>query len=226
MNVAVVIPWRGGQPAREYHHRIVREHLYSIYPDAHHLDADTGHQLFNRAASRNAGVRLAEQAGADVVILCDADTLPQPGPLAEAVSSADDGRLHLPYTYYRGLSEQGTRDHLAGGFPEECETELAHEWATGGCMVVTPNAWWQAGGMDERFIGFGHEDVAYRIAADTLLGPTVKHPGTIVHLWHPKSMGLGTPQHTANGQLCERYNHANGHPDAMRALIAERLATT
>lgn len=226
MHVAVVIPWRGGQPEREHHHKIVCEHLRRILPDAHHLDADNDAAQFSRAGSRNHGMRLAEQAGADVVVQCDADTLPDPEPLHAAIQAAhSDGRLHLPYTHYRGLSEKGTSDYLAGSFPEECETELAHEWATGGCMAIRPDAWWRAGGMDERFRKWGHEDVAFRLAADTLLASTIRHPGTITHLWHPLETELGSPQHVANGQLCERYNQAAGDPEAMRALISERLVT-
>lgn len=225
MRVACVIPWRGGDPYRERHYQTVRDRLEQMLPAAVHVDADDGSDPFSRAGSRNAGVRIAEQHAADVIVLCDADTLPEPGPLYAAIQAAHgDGLLHLPYTRYRGLTHQGTIDYLAGGFGEECETEIAHEWATGGIMVVTPGAWWAAGGMDERFTGYGMEDVAFRIAADTLLGPTVRHPGEIVHLWHPKTMGLGSPEHTANGELCERYNQANGDQDAMRALIAERTA--
>lgn len=227
MQAAIVIPWRGGQADRERHYTVVRAAMRATLPDAPLLNADSGHHPFSRAGSRNHGVRLAQTAAAaDVVAIVDADTIPEPAPLHDALRAAHgDGRLHLPYTHYRGLSQHGTRDYLAGSMPDECDVELAHEWATGGVMVIRPDAWWRAGGMDERFVGFGHEDVAFRIAADTLLGPTARHPGVITHLWHPKAMGLGSPQHQANGQLCERYNAANGDPDAIQALIAERQAT-
>jgi hypothetical protein len=104
----------------------------------------------------------------------------------------------------------------------DCEAELEHEWATGGVLVTRPDAWWKAGGMDERFLGWGFEDAAYRTAADALLGPTVRHEGTIAHLWHPPESNLGSPEHVANGHLCQRYVDAAGHPDVIRGLIAER----
>lgn len=227
MRVVCVIPWRGGDEYRDHNYRAVRGRLERILPAAVHVDADDGTDPFSRAGSRNHGVRLAEQHDSDVVVLCDADTIPEPATLYSAIEAAHtDGVLHLPYTRYRGLTHKGTLDYLAGSFPEECETELAHEWATGGVMVITPDTWWSAGGMDERFRSYGFEDVALRLAADTLLGPTVRHDGEIVHLWHPKTMGLGSPEHTANGKLCARYNQANGDPDAMRALIAERETVT
>ena len=75
-------------------------------------------------------------------------------------------------------------------------------------------------------IGWGFEDAAARICADALLGPTVRHAGTITHLWHPQESGLGSPQHVANGQLCQRYVDVTGQPDELRALIAEREGVT
>lgn len=225
MRVAAVIPWRGGQPDRERHHETVRAHLRSLLPDAVHLDVDSGYQPFSRAGSRNLGIRLAEDTGCDVVVLCDADTLPEAEPLNAAIRDAGDGLLHLPYVHFRGLSENGTRLYLGGTPPEACETELAHAWATGGVWVIQPSSWWRAGGMDERMVGYAYEDTCFRIAADALLGPTVKHEGTIWHLYHEKTMGLGSPQHTANGQLAARYVEAEGNPDAVRLIVAESAQT-
>lgn len=225
MTVAAVIPWRPGSPERNAHHATVRAHLATLLPDAVHLNVDSGHTPFSRAGSRNEGVRQAQAAGADVVVICDADTLAEPEPLHAAIDGAADGVMHLPYTWYRGLSPAGTRAHLAGVEPGHCHAELEHEWATGGIIVIRPDAWWAMGGMDERFTGWGFEDAAARVCADALLGPTVRHPGTITHLWHPPETNLGSPQHIANGKHCQRYVDATGDPDALRALIAERTIT-
>jgi hypothetical protein len=225
VSVAVVIPWRPGTPERNAHHEHVRAHLHEMLPDAIHLDVDSGHTPFSRAGSRNEGVRFTQIVGADVVVICDADTLPEAEPLHAAIETATDGRLHLPYTWYRGLSRDGTAQYLAGTPAADCPVDLAHEWATGGVLVIQPASWWAAGGMDERFVAYGFEDAAYRIAADALLGPTVAHQGTITHLWHPSEVGHGSPHHIANGQLCQRYVDATGDPDALRALIAERTIT-
>lgn len=221
MRVACVIPWRGGKPDRERHHETVRAHLREILPDAVHLDVDSGHEPFSRAGSRNLGVRLAQEAECDVVVICDADTLVERGPLAEAIDAAHDGVLHLPYTRYRSLTKRGLAQFNAGWDLLECEVDHDHEWATGGVLVVTPETWAKAGGMDERCRGWGHEDVTFRLAADTLCGPTVRHPGTIHHLWHRREMGLGSPENLANAALCERYIQAEGDVEAMRAIVAE-----
>lgn len=226
--VAVVIPWRPGTAQRNAHHDYVRQHLRAVIPSALHIGVDSGvdsgHTPFSRAGSRNKGVRIAQASGADVVVICDADTLVEAEPLHAAIAAAGDGRLHLPYTWYRGLSEAGTSAYLDGTDPALCPTDWEHEWATGGVLVIQPEAWWAAGGMDERCRGWGHEDVILRLCADALLGPTVKHEGTITHLWHPLESGLGSPEHIANGALCQRYIDAANDPETIRQLIAERAS--
>ncbi|MDH2424761.1 galactosyltransferase-related protein [Sphaerisporangium sp. TRM90804] len=223
MSVAVVIPYRGTTPERERAYKAVSKALRGMLPDAVHLAVDSGHEPFNRAASRNLGVRLAGDAGCDVVVLCDADTIPQKTPLLAAIDGArEDGRLHTPFNRFLGLTEQGAHDYLQGAPVEACEVELDYAWSVGGVFVIRPDAWAAAGGMDERFTVWGSEDVAFVRAADTLLGQTLRHPGHIVHLWHPPAQRVGTPANDAVWDLAARYAQADRDANAMRALIAER----
>ncbi|MEU0937602.1 galactosyltransferase-related protein [Embleya sp. NPDC005971] len=221
VNTVVVLPWRAVGPARVRNHGHVRAYLRDHLPHATHLDADSGHEPFSRAGSRNLGIRVAADHGADIVVLCDADTLPDPDALHAAIEGAADGRLHLPYTWYRGLSEDGTAAYLSGAPLADCATELTMTGSTGGVLVARPDAWALAGGMDERFTGWGCEDTAFLAAADTLLGHSVRHPAQIVHLWHPKADGPSAGR-DANYALLGRYRAAEGDPPAMRALIDER----
>jgi hypothetical protein len=222
VNVAVVVPWRNTDPHRVRAYEHVTGHLQTLLPDAIHLPAvdDRSHETFSRAASRNLGVFFAEQAGADVVVLCDADTIPERAPLLAAIEQArKDGRLHMPFDRFRGLTQHGTDDYIAGRPAAGCEAELDWRGSVGGVFVIRPDAWWTAGGMDERFQAWGGEDLAFHRAANTLLGPTQTHAGTIIHLWHPPSQRDGTPENDAVWALAERYAASEGDPDAMRALI-------
>ncbi|GGK61365.1 hypothetical protein Sme01_03100 [Sphaerisporangium melleum] len=225
MTITVVIPYRGTAPERERAYVAVSRALHDILPDTLFLAVDSGHDPFNRAAGRNLGVRLAADSGCDVAVICDADTIPERQPLHDAITGAlRDGRLHTPYGTFRGLSEQGTADFFAGRPAEDCDAELVYAWSVGGVFVIRPDAWTAAGGMDERFTAWGAEDVAFRRACDTLLGPTVRHPGQIVHLWHPPAQRTGTPANDAVWELAQRYAEAEGNAKAMRSLIAERPA--
>ena len=216
----VAIPWRP-QPDRVYAHDLTTARYRYLLPDATLVDVDTTHEPFCLAACRNEGIRLAEAGGYDVVILADADTLPEHGPLTAAIeAAAADTRVHLPYTEYRSLRADGTRQYLAGRPLPACRA-LAVDGACSGVYVTTPATWWSHGGQDERFLGWGGEDAAWYTAHTTLLGaPPARHNGRVYALHHESAVKEGD-QYTANFTLVHRYQQADGDPDAMRALLNE-----
>lgn len=219
MKVTVAIPFRPGALDREIHADYVAARLRQMLPDADHLMVDVPGQ-FSRARVRNEAVRRAADG---VVVLCDADTIPEEQPLREAIAgAAADGRLHLPYTRYRALSPEGTLAVYARG------TDPAHAPVTedsmrpiGGVWVIRADAWWAAGGMDERFVGWGYEDDAFWAAAGCLLGEPVRHHGTITHLHHAPAANIRSPQYRANRLRYQQYARARRDPDAMRRLTGQ-----
>lgn len=223
MRVAVVIPWRGGDTHRARSFEFVKRHLALVATyDMCMFIVDSGHARFHRGASRNLGVDLALEAACDVAVVCDADTVPDYLALAAAIDGAlEDGLLHLPYRRYRALTATGSRRYMRGADPLRCQAELDWEASTGGVLVIRPQRWRDAGGMDERFTCWGYEDTSFRIACDALLGPTVRHEGMIVHLWHPSTQDRGTPERDLGHRLALRYDAAEGDPDAVRALLQE-----
>ena len=83
------------------------------------------------------------------------------------------------------------------------------------------------GGFDERFKGWGGEDIALLRALDTLYGRHKATVGDVLHLWHPfigetyqtrrwKGQGYGR-----NNRLAVEYHMATGHPTKMRELVAK-----
>lgn len=224
---AVIIPWRQTSPERRKAFEYVknwfvknmdaREEDGARYPL---LTPDSGHEKFNRGASRNLGVTQARDA--KVVILCDADTVPEEGPLREAIYAASkDDRLHLPYTHFRGLTQSGTRRAFRGRPLTDLPTEDEHDHATGGILVIQPKAYWKAGGHPE-LTGWGFEDTIFRICADAILGDSRRYTGNIHHLWHPKDWNLGSPQWEANKAISDEYTAAEGNKAAIEGLIRRR----
>ncbi|GHC32039.1 hypothetical protein [Streptomyces cinnamoneus] len=224
MNIAVAMPWRP-RPGREYAYDISVAHWRRALPAAPVIDVDTGDEPFNSAACRNAGVRRAARSGADVVVIADADTLVEEGPLHNAIEgAAGSGLVHLPYTEYRSLDADGSAQHRAGAALSDCSA-LTVPGACSGVYVTTPATWWAHGGQDERFRGWGFEDAAWEAAHTTLLGaPPVRHEGRVYALHHPPGAKEGL-QYEANAALCYRYHQAASDPGAMRALVEEREAS-
>jgi glycosyltransferase involved in cell wall biosynthesis len=217
MKVTVCVPFRGGQLDREIHSEYVSARLRDMLPDAEHIVVDVD-GVFSRARVRNEAVR---RAGEGVVVLCDADTVPEEQPLRDAVAgAAEDGRLHLPYTRYRALSPAGTLAVYARGVdPMDAPVEDESRRPIGGVWVIRADAWWAAGGMDEQFRSWGFEDDAFHAAANVLLGETVRHEGTITHLHHQPAANTRSRDYQANRQRFQQYARARRDPDAMRRLV-------
>ena len=191
----VVVPWRDDG------HRVltctaVCAALRHLLPGSPMVLADSGHEPFNRAASRNLGVKHAGLG--ETVVVCDADTLPDPQGLAAAIRRAYDGRLHYPFAVVNYLSEAGTAGVLAGNQPNPEQIEHSIPSAQGGVMVMRASAWLEAGGMDERFTGWGFEDNAWYAKVAKTIGPPTHHAGVAWHLWHPTERYRGTLDETKN----------------------------
>lgn len=220
MRILVGIPWRS-QPHRLYAHDLTVDTYRGFLPDATIVDVDTDHAVFCLAACRNEIIRCAEAGGYGVAVIGDADTLVEPGPLHAAIeAAAGDTRVHLPYTEYRSLREDGTKQFLTGTPLERCN-HLVVDGACSGVYVTTPETWWAHGGQDERFLGWGGEDAAWLAAHKALLGAEpARHAGRVFALHHQSQVKEGD-QYTANFALVYRYLQAEQDPDVMRALITE-----
>lgn len=224
LRVLVAIPWRP-QPSRMIAHEETVDRYRELLPGVEIVDVDTGHEPFCLAACRNRGVRLAEESGADVVVLGDADTLPEREPLLSAIEgAAASGLVHLPYTSYRSLRGRGTREYRLGKPLRECD-HFTVPGACSGVYVTTPATWWAHGGQDERFAGWAPEDMAWLISHRTLLGAEpVRHEGYVYALAHESAAKAG-PVYERCVALYQRYMAAAGDAEEVRALIAERPET-
>lgn len=170
---------------------------------------DSMHDQFNRAASRNATVRAAEKAGARKLVITDADCIPETAALEEAWEAADDGLVHLPYTTC--LVEDRNGEALA-----------EFDFTCGGVYVTTVEAWWAAGGQDERFTKWAPEDMAFWLAHRTLLGaPMVKHAGRLISMGHERDENRHEDSESDElVQLYRRYEKADGDREAMETLCS------
>lgn len=111
----VVIPWRDtGHRADAC--RVVCDAYRRALPGTVITLTDSGHEPFNRAASRNCVPRLLPAS--EIIVVGDADTLPDQQSLRVAVKAAYDGFLHYPFTTCHYLTEAGTDLAIQGHEPD------------------------------------------------------------------------------------------------------------
>ena len=226
--LTILVPWRP-QPSRlDAFARVVDGYRWNL--GAVNIQAVDSHDVvFNLSQCRNIGVRSIKNEN-EVVVINDADTIPQLEPLLEAIAAASvTGLVHLPYTEYRWLGPAGMPELEAGLAIEECSYELVLG-ACSGVYVTTPATWWSHGGQDERFRGWGFEDAAWNLAHETLLGePPRRHAGQVFALYHEQEQREG-PNYEANAALMQQYRDAAASAEAMGQFVrsefnAERAFT-
>lgn len=199
MKIGLVIPWRS-YPDRTEALDAVLNWYKENFPGIPIFFADRGGEHWQHSASRNDGVKQAQEAHCDLVIINDADTIPELDSLNSAIQAAKADRfIHNPYTICKYLSDHYTKQYLnksislkdipsgsqdkiydANGIKEIWEIN----WACGGIFVCQTDAWWDLGGMDEKIV-HGPEDLCFQRVHEVVKGiPIVKHNGTIYALSH------------------------------------------
>lgn len=224
MKTALVLHFRDDAAgSRREAYEKTRSVVTSLYPFDEVIEVDSGHELYNRSASRNLGMRQAEKLGCDVVILNDADSVPEKEPLAAAIEQAStDELIHHPFNEVWMLIPKVTK--LIGTVRTEALRHRALNRSgpsQGGIWIATPETWWRSGGQDERFRSYGAEDRAHLAAANTILGHSVIHPGILLCAYHHRQLDTHENWDYDDCQLLDRYNDAFGDVETMRAITEE-----
>lgn len=215
--VRVVIPWRPAPSRMDAFERVVSWYREAL-PGVPVGTVDTGDTPFVLAACRNRA--MSEAQPDEVVVIGDADTLPEIEPLREAIIAAATSRfVHLPYDEYRWLGRSGSAEVAAGTPLIDCTVEQYVDGACSGVYIATPRTWAAHGGQDERFRGWGFEDAAWYLAHTTILGsPPQRHHGRVYALHHAGEVRAGA-DYEANAARMELYRQASGDAAVMAAVV-------
>lgn len=187
----------------------------------------------------------------DVIVLLDADCYIDPKILLECANEIRQARAegnklwYIPYREFNRVNKEvsdivlGTNPSgpflFSGSLPKDETTVYGTSnghWFGALIQVMPIEAFKASGGMDERFAGWGGEDVAFMRCVDTMYAKhkTLNRP--VFHLWHPSKPnprddhlriwdGQGRADQEANDQLLGRYYAAFGDKKRMRRLVGE-----
>lgn len=224
MKVSVIVPFksdRGGY--RDFNFYLVKQRYETLMPDVELVIGEDRGEPFNKSKAVNRAVR---SAIGDLLIIADADIFFGTRLINRITAIAPIHPWIIPFSRGYRLSEQGSLALIKNGRIELPQRLLAIE-ARVNCTyfgafmnVMSRSAFEKAGGMDERFCGWGGEDHSFAGALDTLVGKHYRMDETIFHLWHPPA----EVNHTnckLNQKLFMRYRQAENNVEAMRKLVEE-----
>lgn len=222
MTQTVILVPRRAHPERDKLWAFARARWERHFPEipifeGHHEDGP-----FNRSAAVNAAARSA--GSWDLGIVIDADIFVARSQVLAAIDTAGaTGRVTWAHRRWRGLHRDWTERHVRdrhdfGAELDRDDMDLYVErtnpisWSC--CIVFPRRVFDDMGGFDERFRGWGFEDMAVQSAVVGLYGHE-RIEGDVYHLWHDRSTpgdgraakagGAYTAEAVTNARLGRRY---------------------
>lgn len=242
--ISILIPFSSNDPLRIRNMEWLLAYWRHELPDAEIIMGVSHSKVFCKGEALNNAIKKSK---GKVIVIMDADAY-IPGRIIERCANRilEERDNHLWYVPYRHLYRL-TRDvtELIIHSSPECPLRLpspppdgtyenindrskyGHRYGAM-CMMFPREAYDLLGCFDERFRGWGGEDIALLRALDTLYGKHKTTNNDILHLWHPfigndykTRMWKGQKYSNANDKLANRYNKATRHPGKMRELVDE-----
>lgn len=210
--VSVMMPYRATPSRQPLQVAVSRwwQNNFDITPTT----LDTSHKIFNLAAVRN---RCVDESPTEIVIVTDADIICERDAISKAIEIvATTGNTCIPYDKHHVLTHLGTSNYLRGqDIAKQSHTKF--ESTDGGIIVTTKAMWDQHNGQDERFVGWGGEDICWALAYETLIGSLTRVDAIAWTMHHQPA-----PRHIDSdnkSRLRTRYLEAQGDPVKMTELI-------
>lgn len=196
-DTVVCMPWRP-QPERLAAHNRCRD--FWNYHGFRVVEGDSDSDLpFNLSQARNNAVR---DCLSKYVIVADADTLPDLGSVMASLDEFDG--VTWPYERYRHIpSRYADRSDLM-----TATVDREYTSSVGGIFICKRGLYWELGGCDEKFNGWGWEDNAFHSVATTL-SRVRRQPGIVFSFNHFS----GDPRHDTYRDM------SHGNPNRVRAQL-------
>jgi hypothetical protein len=226
MSVSICVPFMEDRAERSRNWTFLRERYEAQFPDWE-IVVGTCERPWKKGIAVNTAV---QASSGDVLVISDADVMVAEHALRSAVEALETAPWAVPHRMVYRLNEQATQaviaDQLLMDPAPVREVIQARLGPSGGGLVVARREDVEAvKGIDERFEGWGGEDISFGWALDTLIGPHLRLDSAMWHLNHPPMPGRGRIRNQGSAEseaLVGQYLGATGNPVAMQELLDER----
>ncbi|MDX8343978.1 galactosyltransferase-related protein [Rossellomorea sp. YZS02] len=196
-------------------------------PEAEICIGHSSTKQFSRSLAIN---NAARKASGEVFVIVDADIICNPYVIRNAVNTLKHSTWIIPYTNIEDIYPISTKKLLTQTpkwpLPPNIKSTKRFKGSKnfvsfGGINILKRESFYSVEGFDERFIGWGGEDDAFRCAMNTICGDFIRIDQNVFHLWHPPAKARSNPNYNNNVNLALRYCNSSGDITAMQKLIKE-----
>jgi hypothetical protein len=171
LRAGVVIPISPADEYRRRNYERVRAHLEEL--DWPIVGGVSLVDPFSPSQARNNGAAMLPASTVDVLYFNDADSVVELDQIRAAVAlAAAAPGLVFAFEHYVRTNEDGR------------PTMYVPNSGSSGAVAISRACFDEVGGYDERFVGWGYEDLAFAFECSKRW-PVRRVPGQLVHLWHP-----------------------------------------
>lgn len=250
--ISLLIPFSSNNQERKKVFKWVKEYWKHELPHAEIIIGKDKKYWWqtNKVFCKNAALNNAvKKSKGKVLVIMDADAYIRGGIInkcADRILEEIDNHLwYVPYHHLYRLNESVTQEIIESdpSWPLRIPSPPLEEWLqkTGHnsryghrygamCMMFPREAYNVLGCFDERFIGWGSEDISLLRALDTLWGKHKVSYNDMLHLYHPfigtdykSRQWEGQDRSSINSNLGMAYHRANRNPSKMRELINKAI---
>jgi predicted glycosyltransferase involved in capsule biosynthesis len=201
-----------------------------MFPDAEIIVSEDkkskgrGWQGFCKSKYINSGVRKATN---EIVLIADIDVVLPKTSILRSIKELSEHKCVIPYSAIYHLTAKDSERILSkkssAKMPQivyDRQKKVIIEDRAQGLCLVKKSTFFEVGGYDERFAGWGSEDSAYLKAMETMTGKPVHiHKGDAYHLKHPIVKDRHKLRDQNVGELLDSYRKAEGNKEMMRKVI-------
>lgn len=242
--ISLLVPFRTDHAERERNWRWLERYWRAVMPEAEVIVGTDDGRPFCKTAAVNRAFR---RSTGDIIVVLDADCYISPESIRECARRIREARAYgrplwyMPYKRFYRLTEPASMrllesdpaDALTFGDPppdadldSSSGVSIGH-WYGALIQMMPREAFIEVHGMDERFRGWGGEDISFMYAIDTLFGRHRVFNGPVYHVHHATIKGKwkytrqwdGQASPEINDQLSTKYQEAVGDRLRMSQLI-------